>query len=735
LHCAHLTQLNLQVLGGTLEKPDAWDPFLEVLRERGAQHEAGYVRHLESLGLEVVSVQGVGVDDAKVSQTLQAMQAGAPIIFQGALRRDGWTGRLDILRRVATPSVLGAWSYEVVDTKLATRTKGSTILQLCLYSHLVETVQGLRPESAHVIRPWTDYSAESFRIADFEAYYRYVQESLRHAVAEGQGTATYPAPNEHCDVCQWQQRCDGERRADDHLSLVAGISKVQITELAVHEVKTATSLAGLPLPLPWKPARGSALTYERVVRQARIQLLGRTSGKMQHELLAVTPPLGLCSLPAPSHGDVFLDLEGDPFVGEGGLEYLFGYVYTDAAGASCSVSEWAVSREEEKNSFERFIDFVMDRLNTYPDLHIYHYAPYEPAALKRLMGRYATREDAMDRLLRGGRFVDLYNVVRNAVRASVESYSIKRLEVLYGFDRAVPLSDANRALFKVQACLELGNIGSIEAEERAIVSGYNRDDCRSAQRLRDWLEARRTELVYEGVDVPRPIVKPDAPTEEQTERAQRIQRLMDQLTHDVPADAANRTAEQHGRWLLAHCLDWHRQESKAGWWEYFRLAQLSSTDLLEERDGLADLSFAAENGGTKRSPIHRYSFAPQDSEIRVADKLRSVGGAPFGEVVAISADGRWVDVKKREDACDTHPDAVFSFDSVSTTTIADAVERIGAYVAKHGLEGAGQYQVARDLLLRLGPRTRAGMALRPDEGAADAAVRLVTDLRDGVLPI
>ncbi len=45
----------------------------------------------------------------------------------------------------------------------------------------------------------------------------------------------------------------------------------------------------------------------------------------------------------------------------------------------------------------------MARLQQFPDLHIYHFAPYEPAALKRLMGRYATREEEIDRLLRGKR--------------------------------------------------------------------------------------------------------------------------------------------------------------------------------------------------------------------------------------------------------------------------------------------------------------------------------------------
>jgi len=173
------------------------------------------------------------------------------------------------------------------------------------------------------------------------------------------------------------------------------------------------------------------------------------------EALPVVAGFGLAYLPQPSPGDVFLDLEGDPFVGEGGLEFVFGYAFKDESGSQSYTADWAHSRAGEKAAFERFADFVIGRLEEFPDLHVYHYAPYEPAALKRLMGRYATRENEIDRMLRAGLFVDLYAVVRHGIRASVESYSIKKLEPLYGFARSVPLTDANKALVKVQACLEL----------------------------------------------------------------------------------------------------------------------------------------------------------------------------------------------------------------------------------------------------------------------------------------
>ena len=151
------------------------------------------------------------------------------------------------------------------------------------------------------------------------------------------------------------------------------------------------------------------------------------------------------------------------------------------------------------------IDLITARLERYPDMHVYHYAAYEPTALKRLMGRHATREDQVDRLLRGGVLVDLFRAVRQGLRASVESYSIKRLEPLYGFERSVPLKDAGSSIVAFEQWLELGEgdrPGSTILEE---IAGYNRDDVVSTLRLRDWLETLRIELAtLTGQEVPRP---------------------------------------------------------------------------------------------------------------------------------------------------------------------------------------------------------------------------------------
>ena len=126
----------------------------------------------------------------------------------------------------------------------------------------------------------------------------------------------------------------------------------------------APRLAAMPIPLTFKPSRGSASALERVREQARIQVEGKAAGAILYERLEPVPGFGLARLHEPSPGDIFFDLEGDPFVGESGLEYLFGYSFQGEDGQERYVGAWALSRAEERTAFEQFIDFVMDRLNS-----------------------------------------------------------------------------------------------------------------------------------------------------------------------------------------------------------------------------------------------------------------------------------------------------------------------------------------------------------------------------------
>ena len=224
-------------------------------------------------------------------------------------------------------------------------------------------------------------------------------------------------------------------------------------------------------------------------------------------------------------------------------------------------------------------------------------------------------------------------------------------------------------------------------------------------------------------------------SEDLSDWKRKVAALITKLTSGVPDDVAERSQEQQARWLLAYLLDFFGRENKAVWWEFFRLAGLSAEDLLHERAGLAELTYLQTAGGTVKAPIHRYRFAVQETDIREAADLHIVGGDKFGKVVAISLDDRTVDVKKRQDTASAHPEAVFAHTFIGNQVLADAIFRIGEYVADNGIEGPGRYRAARDLLLKVAPRLASGDLRNSGESALDSAMRVALSLDQSVFPV
>jgi uncharacterized protein len=741
LACRHLTTLDLQVAQGKRAEPEWAAPDLAVIIERGERHEREYLAHLCAQGLTVENLSHIPHDEEErlLAETLALMERGAEVITQGALSDGEWFGRPDVLRRVATKTKRWAWSYEVADTKLARETKATTILQLSLYSELLGKIQGTMPEFLWVVPPGEGFAGEKYRVSEYAAYYRYVRERLRRAVGVEAGQETYPEPVEHCNICRWFRECDARRRADDHLSLVADIRRQQRDQFEEWNAGTMAKLAALPIPLKERPKHGSKEAFERRREQARVQVEGRTEQKLKHEvLLPIAEGMGFCRLPEPSVGDVYMDFEGDPFVGEQGLQYLFGFAVRDAGGELVYEKRWALNREEEKKGFEWLVDEIMRRREADLRIHVYHFGAYEPGTLKRLMGIHATREYEIDRMLRAGVLVDLHQAFKQGAQASVEEYSLKKIEAFYGFEREIPPDISRAAMRYVEHRLELG-WGDEELPEsvREAMEGYNREDCFSAANLRDWLEGEREKLVAGGAGVPRFVDREEAASEELDERQKRVAELVGKLTDGIPADFEARTSEQQAEWLLAQLQDWHRREDKATYWEGYRLADLDDADLLDERAGLAGLRFLERLQVERNIAVDRYGFDKQETEAR-SEKDLYYRSEKFGSVSAIEPVGRTIDIKKTRRTAELHPTAVYVWEwPFRVKEHTEALFRIGEWVAENGIDAAGKYRAGRDLLLRKRPRLARGETLEPvaGENPQSTACRVVSALEDSVFAI
>jgi uncharacterized protein len=770
LACRHLTRLDTLKSQGYLNPAKQFDIGFQDLIKRGEAHEERVLDLLAEEGRVTEIPTTVEITDAEKSMlTADAITAGVDVIYQGVLLLADSSGirllgRPDFLVRADLPRLQtgqdkAAIGYEIIDAKLARTAKARAVLQSVFYSYLLSEVQGVVPVRLHLALGNGEFVP--FRVADFAAYERqirrYLEDFLQEDIAEYPDIEPYPEPVEHCAICRWRVDCTGKRRDDDDLSLIAGMpttQRVALKAIGVSQRRQFAEIKALP------DLKGTNLdSLQRSQLQAQLQVESEDAGKITYQLLdpdrddegALVPNRGLLALPEPSKGDLFFDIEGARYYTEDGkeygLQYLFGIVDTadlDADGAPRYTQIWSFDRDCEKIAFEKLIDLITDRRAVNPELHVYHYNHYEPTsldhltelhgtreeALGRLMGRFATHEDEVDNFFRLGVFVDLYRVVRQGLRAGVESYSIKRLEDLIGFERNINLEDATENLIAFESALDEGEAAE-DLETRKVVAGYNEDDCRATLALRDWLEARRVEL---AAKVGEPLPRPVAHEEDDAHADPDVVRLRSSLVAGIPDDLEERTEEERARSLLSDLLEWHRREAKPAWWRYFTLRTMSSVDLVDEPDAIGELKGGEIVGKVKRSTVRRFEFPPQEHGFDSGDTAEDPVSHKTWTVVAVDEELGTIDLKiGNVDA--PLPAAIVEGGPINTKQLEARLRDLAERVVRSGFSAA---DAASGLLLRLRPDTGEpeGSPLRHDEEpASEAAHRIILGLTGSYLPI
>ena len=520
LGCRASAAWEIEVRRGLRPAPVAVeDPHGELVARKGREHEAACLAGLRERCGDVVRIPN-GAWPARVAATMAAMTRGTPLIYQAALADAPWIGFADFLVRVASPCPRWAWSYEPWDAKLARSPRPEHLLQIALYGDLLAAVQGCSAAQGWLMLGTGDhavpYVAESFRLDEVRYYVRRAARRLE-AFAADLPTELTPEPCAYCGSCHWLGECEARWEAEDHLCRVADITKQQMQRLSAAGVRTLALLAALDSV---HIAGIAPQTLKRLSQQARLQQESAATGTGVCETLDAPPGLGFDRLPAPDPHDLFFDFEGDP-MHPGGLEYLCGVLWRAAPGEAEGEpvpgrpelrfqAFWAHDRVQEKRAFTELMAFLTGRLGRAPGAHLYHYAPYEKTALRRLASMHATAEGAVDELLRSNRMVDLYRVVREAVRVGEPSYSIKSLERFYMPARATQVVSGGDSIVVYDQYRETGEVSLLDE-----IRDYNRDDCLSTLLLRDWLIARAGETGR----WPPPRIEPAPETEKERDRA------------------------------------------------------------------------------------------------------------------------------------------------------------------------------------------------------------------------
>lgn len=696
------------------------DESAVLLQEKGIEHELAYLARLRGEGRSVAEISAEGTLDERVDATRQAMREGPDVIYQGAFLVGRWHGYSDfLLRRDDVASSLGAYSYDVADTKLARSAKAKHVLQLCVYAEMLAAEQGVMPVGMHVVLGSGEIA--SLATTSVLHYHRRARKRFE-AFVDAAPVASATDPCGHCTFCRWIDRCDADWEAADHLSIVAGMGRSQIAALRSSGVNDIGGLAAIETggSVPgMQPA-----TVVKLSGQARLQHHHRRTGERRIELLPPAEKRGFGRLPQPDVGDMFFDMEGDPLL-EGGLEYLFGVVALDDAGEDRFTAFWAHDRDAEKLAFEAFMDFVTDRIARHPQAHVYHYASYEETALKRLAMYHGTRESEVDDLLRSDRLVDLYKVVAESIRTSEPRYSIKNMEAFYlPGGRQGEVKTAGDSIVIYERWRQLGD-GKLLQE----ISAYNEIDCRSTRLCRDWLLSLRpagTEW-FTGRAIAPPDPAKSAAREELDERTR------------VLTDRVLAGGDDSWRRLLVDLLEFHRREAKPTWWAMFARQDMEAEELLDDAECIADLQphQTMRPWSDKKSVVHPFVFPPQDFKMKVGDKpLRSGTLEPAGEIVSLDEDERIVALKLGPSRSAIEPGcALIPEGPVGDRVLRDAVHRYAGDVAAGGSRYPALTSILRGDRPRLSGRVTGQEVVPTGADATAGAIDALGVLEDSYLLI
>ena len=682
LECHHATTLAAAAARGDGAAAAPGGDYARLIARKGREHERSYLEKLGADGREVVliDVDSGGLEDAATLTEL-AMRESAEVIYQGAFADGGWRGRADFLERVERPTGLGGWGYEAVDTKLSrAQALPHHVLQLSVYSQAIERIQGRAPEWMHL--ELGSGRRDTIRVAGVAAYVRRAEAALRRAVDDPVASEPYPCP--HCAICGFERQCTARWRAEDHLSAVAGIGRGQVERLGAAGIRTLEALGRMTDDVAVGGIRRPTLDGLR--HQARLQVRSRDSGTLAWERRAVEAGRGLERLPAPSEGDVFLDLEGDPFwTPERELTFLFGLVARDD-GEWRYEAFWGHDAAGERDALAALIDTLTARLAADPGMHVYHYSPAEPSALPRMAAVHGVREDEVDDLLRGEVFVDLYTVVRQGFVVGDRSYGLKTTERLAGFTRSADLGSGTEAVLAYERWREGGDAAELDA-----IAAYNEEDCRATLALRDWLVERRPA----GMDwwVPSEVAppKPEASARLAARRELRAE-LVDGREPGSP------------RWLAGELLEYHRREARPQWWRWFHLQAMDAEALIEDGEAIGGLEpTEAPPVPVKRSLLYELRFPPQEHKLGPG---KGADDAATGQGVSVTAldsvAGRLTISRGVGRAGEPLPTALIPGRPISTATQEDALARLGASVR----DGTGRYPALEGILARSRPRVR-----------------------------
>jgi predicted RecB family nuclease len=301
--------------------------------------------------------------------TVGALRDGPSFVLDAKLEDDQFMLTIDGLKKVDGPSQLGNFHYLPMLFHESRKIGKQQRLLLEIHGLLLSRLQGQMPSSGII---WHGKECSMTRVrlnGDLRNTERLVREVKEMVTAESPPKLVL---NDHCQICEFRQRCHDQAVQQDNLSLLRGISEKEIKRFARKGIFSVTQLAHTFRPRRngkqqvQNTHRHSHALQALAVREKRIYIFG-------------TPELKASPV------RIYVDMEGDP---EQDYVYLIGIIIVQGE-METRHSFWADSKEDEWSIFQEFLAVISKQ----ESFLLFCYGGYEVAFLRRMRSRKAPVDD------------------------------------------------------------------------------------------------------------------------------------------------------------------------------------------------------------------------------------------------------------------------------------------------------------------------------------------------------
>lgn len=483
LQCEH--RIWRDVYGPMAEKNPEANPFVEMLWEKGVSHEEDIVSKLG----KILDLKEVG-EKEREKATLEAMTAGVPLIYQGAIRHGDLYGIPDLLERQTDGKYLpvdikSGMGVEGIDEEGDDdgKYKKHYAVQLALYCEVLINLGFAKKHSGAIIdinSEKTTYDLDKqIGTRTTQTYWDFYQEiKVKAGKLLSNEIKNKPAYSGKCKLCPWYASCKKWIKESHDPSMIFYLGRANRDALERDlDIESYIDLIDLDIDTVLdKKAKDKKFLIG--LGEAKLTKFVQRSKIM--EVTKVPVIYEKLNFPKTSY-ELYFDIEDDPTQA---FVYLHG-VYERSPKGERFVDFTALDKtdEAEKEAWSNFWKYI--RSLPKDDFTVYYYSHHEKTTYRRMREKYPdiVIEEELDWFFSDEKAIDLYSVISKHTDWPLMSYSLKDIAQYLGFSWRDKSPSGAMSIEWFNHYLDTKDKADMD---RILL--YNEDDCVATMVIKDFLD-------------------------------------------------------------------------------------------------------------------------------------------------------------------------------------------------------------------------------------------------------